>query len=401
MTTGNLQMTRSKILTRLLQRPERSFFLFGPRGTGKSTWLQQALPDAFRLDLLDASLFLELSRDPHRLEALIGKRKAGSWIVLDEIQKIPPLLDEVHRLMELREWNFALCGSSARKLRRGGANLLAGRALTMSMEGFSAEELGNAFDLEFVLNWGGLPFVWNDPRYAMDILAAYVNTYLKEELQAEGLIRNVPPFVRFLSIAGQINSQIVNVRNIARDAAVARSTVENYFGILTDTLVGHFLPAWRPGLKVRETAQPKFYWFDPGVARASAGLLRDPADRLWQGAALETIIFHELRVYNEVSGKQRPLRYWRTPAGVEIDFVVETAHRRPDSLPEVVAIEVKRSDQWDRAWEKPMRSLAESAGVTLKGMFGVYCGSRSYQFDNVSVLPAADFIKALFAGDVF
>jgi len=396
-----MQMTKNDIMTRLLQQPERSFFLFGPRGTGKSTWLQQVLPDAFRLDLLDASLFLELSRDPHRLEALIGGRSADAWIVLDEIQKIPPLLDEVHRLMGLQKWNFALCGSSARKLRRGGANLLAGRALTLSMESFSATELGNSFDFEFALNWGMLPFVWNDPRYAADILAAYVNTYLKEELQAEGLIRNVPPFVRFLSIAGQINGQIVNVQNIAREAAVARSTVENYFGVLIDTLVGHFLPAWRPGLKVREATQPKFYWFDAGVARAAAGLLRDPADRLWQGAALETMIYHELRVYNEVSRKHRPLHYYRTPAGVEIDFVIETAGRRPDSLPRVIAVEVKRAERWDRAWEKPMRSLADNAGVTVERMFGVYCGSRSYQFDNLTVLSFADFIKALFAGEVF
>ncbi len=394
-------MAKDDIITRLLQIPERSFFLFGPRGTGKSTWLQQVLPDAFRLDLLDVSLFFELSRDPHRLEALIGGRTTDAWIVLDEIQKVPPLLDEVHRLMGLQKWNFALCGSSARKLRRGGANLLAGRALTLSMESFSAAELGDLFDLEFALNWGMLPFVWNDPQYAADILAAYVNIYLKEELQAEGLIRNVPPFIRFLSIAGQINGQIVNVQNIARAAAVARSTVENYFGVLSDTLVGRFLPAWRPGLKVREATQPKFYWFDAGVARAAAGLLRDPADRLWQGAALETMIYHELRVYNEVSRKHRPLHYYRTPAGVEIDFVIETAGRRPDSLPRVIAVEVKRAERWDRAWEKPVRSLADNAGVTVERMFGVYCGSRSYQFDSLTVLPFADFIKALFAGEVF
>jgi predicted AAA+ superfamily ATPase len=245
-------MTRGETIPRLLRRPDRSFFLFGPRGTGKSTWLHQVLPDAFRLDLLDASLFLELSRDPHRLEALIGKKPAGAWVVLDEIQKVPALLDEVHRLMELRRWRFALCGSSARKLRRGGGNLLAGRALTLSIESFSVAELGIEFDLDFALNWGLLPFVVNDPDTASDILAAYVNTYLKEELQAEGLIRNVPPFVRFLAVAGQINGQIVNAQNISREASVARSTVDTYFAILTDTLVGHILPAWRPGLKVRE-----------------------------------------------------------------------------------------------------------------------------------------------------
>jgi len=394
-------MEHDLTISRLLKRPDRSFFLFGPRGTGKSTWLQQVLPEAFRLDLLDASLFLELSRDPHRLEALVGKRPARSWVALDEIQKVPALLDEVHRLMESRRWRFALCGSSARKLRRGGANLLAGRALTLSMESFSAAELGDEFDLDFALNWGQLPFVRNEPEVAADILAAYVNTYLKEELQAEGLIRNVPPFVRFLTVAGQINGQAVNAANIAREAAVARSTVDTYFAILSDTLVAHMLPAWRPGLKVREAAQPKFYWFDPGVARAAAGLLRDPADRLWQGAALETVIYHELRVYNEISRKHRAVAYYRTPAGVEVDFIIETARRRPNRPPRVVAIEVKRAERWDRGWDKPMRSLSEAPGVKVDRMIGVYCGSRAYRFGDIQVWPVGDFVRALFAGEVF
>ena len=394
-------MIEKTIIPRMLQQPDRSFFLFGPRGTGKSTWLQQVLPSALRLDLLDYSLFLELSRDPHRLEALIGSQPAGAWIVLDEIQKIPALLDEVHRLMELRRWRFALCGSSARKLKRGGANLLAGRALTLSMESFAAAELGDDFDLAFALDWGLMPFVHNEPDAAADILTAYVNTYLKEELQAEGLIRNVPPFVRFLAVAGQVNGQMVNVQNIAREAAVARSTVDTYFGILTDTLVGHVLRPWRPGLKVREAAQPKFYWFDPGVARAAAGLLRDPADRLWQGAALETLIYHELRVYNEVSGKHRSLSYYRTPAGVEIDFVIETARRRSGNPSRVVAIEVKKAERWDRTWEKPMRALAEASGIKVDGLIGVYCGSRAYQFDKIKVLPVPNFVKALFVGEIF
>ena len=394
-------MNSVKIIPRLLQRPELSFFLFGPRGTGKSTWLQQLLPEALRLDLLDASLFLELSRDPHLIEAMIGNRPENSWVVLDEIQKIPALLDEVHRLMESRRWRFALCGSSARKLRRGGANLLAGRALTLSMESFSYAELGEGFNLDFALNWGMLPFVHNEPDTAADILAAYVNTYLKEELQVEGLIRNVPPFVRFLAVAGQINGQILNIQNISREAAVARSTVDTYFAVLRDTLVGHILPSWRPGLKVREAAQPKFYWFDPGVARASAGLLRDPLDRLWQGTALETLVYHELRVYNEVSGKHRQITYYRTPAGVEIDFIIETARRRPGNPPRVVGIEVKRADRWNRAWNKPMRNLAGTSGVKVDRMIGVYCGSRIYHFDDIEILPLEGFLDALFSGEIF
>jgi len=394
-------MKTETAIPRLLRKPDRSFFLFGPRGTGKSTWLNQVMPDAFRLDFLDASLFLELSRDPHLLEAIIGNRPKGTWIILDEIQKIPTLLDEVHRLMESKRWRFALCGSSARKLRRGGANLLAGRAITLSMEGFSSAELAGDFDLYKALNWGLLPMVHNEPDYASEILRAYVNTYLKEELQAEGLIRNVPPFLRFMAVAGQINGQAFNSQNISREAAVARSTVDTYFAILADTLVGHILPAWRPGLKVREIAQPKFYWFDPGVARAAAGLLADKVDRFWQGKALETLIFHELRVYNEISGKHRGIAYYRTPAGVEIDFIIETSKGQRNRPSQVVAIEIKLAEKWDRVWDKPMRSLAENSGIRVDHMIGVYCGTRSYLFDGVHVMPVADFIKALFSGEIF
>jgi len=394
-------MSTLKEMIRLLKPPAMSFFLFGPRGTGKSTWLRRSFPEAKSFDLLDASLFLELTREPNRLEALIGNQKQGSWIVLDEIQKVPLLLDEVHRLMEKHKWRFALCGSSARKLRRGGANLLAGRALTLSMEGFSACELKGVFQLDFAMSWGMLPFIWNAPEAAADILAAYVNTYLKEELQAEGIIRNVPPFLRFLAVAGQMNGQIVNAQNIAREAAVARSTVDAYFSVLTDTLIGHFLPAWRPGLKVREAAQPKFYWFDPGVARAAGGLLREPVDRLWQGISLETLVYHELRVYNETSGKHRPIFYYRTPAGVEIDFVVQTARQRPGHSPGIVVIEVKRAEKWDRSWEKPMRNLMAGGGVKVERMVGVYCGAREYVFDNVTVLPFGQFITRLYDGKIF
>ena len=392
---------KETLIHRLLRCPDRSFFLFGPRGTGKSTWLGQVLPEAVLFDLLDTSLYLELSRDPHRLEALIGKRPSGSWIVLDEIQKIPGLLDEVHRLMETRRWRFALCGSSARKLRRGGANLLGGRAITLNMEGFSAAELGAVFDLEFSLNWGHLPFVQLERHNAADILEAYVNTYLKEEIREEGLIRNVPPFLRFLNVAGQLNGQSVHGQNIARESSLPRSTVDTYFSILIDTLLGHFLPAWRPGLKVREAAHPKFYWFDPGIARAAAGLIREPADRLWQGAALETLIFHELRVYNEISRKKRPLAYYRTASGVEIDFIIESRKRHASSPAHLVAIEVKRGEKWNRSWESGLRDLASQEGVKVVRLVAVYTGTRAYHFEGLEVLPVSDFLQSLYQGKIF
>jgi len=392
---------KKNFIPRLLRCPDRSFFLFGPRGTGKSTWLGQALPEAIRFDLLNTSLYLELSRDPHRLEALIGNRPSGSWVVLDEIQKIPVLLDEVHRLMEKRRWRFALCGSSARKLRRGGANLLGGRAITLNMEGFSAAELGPDFDLEFSLNWGLLPFVQLERHNAADILEAYVNTYLKEEIREEGLVRNVPPFLRFLNVAGQLNGQSVHGQNIAREASLARSTVDTYFSILIDTLLGHFLPAWRPGLKVREAAHPKFYWFDPGIARAAAGLIREPADRLWQGTALETLVFHELRVYNETSRKKRPVAYYRTASGVEIDFIIETSKQSANAPAHLVAIEVKRADKWNRSWESGLRSLATQKGVKVDRLIAIYLGEHRYHFEGLDVLPVSEFLQSLYQEKIF
>jgi predicted AAA+ superfamily ATPase len=394
-------MAPATVVPRLLKVPNRSFLLFGPRGTGKSTWLRQVLPGAAQLDLLDASLYLELLRDPHALEAIVGRRPAGSWVVLDEIQKVPALLDEVHRLMEARRWRFAICGSSARKLRRAGVNLLAGRAITLAMEPFSFAEIRGSFDLGFCLRWGMLPFVQVDRSGAAATLGAYVSTYLKEEIREEGIVRNVAPFARFLSVAGLLNGQVVEGQNIARDAGVPRSTVDAYFSVLEDTLIGHFLAAWRPRAKVRERAHPKLYWFDPGVARAAAGLHHDPADRTWLGFALETLVFHELRVFNEVAARHRPIAYYASGAGSEIDFVVETRKARPGAPSHVVCIEVKLATRWDPAWERPIRSLTALPGIAVDRMIGVYTGERTYHRDGFDVLPVADLLRELHEGKVF
>ncbi len=388
-------------IVRLLRPPSRSFFLFGARGTGKSTWLKQCFPDAIMVNLLDSSVLLQLIRAPGDLEALAGHLPAGAWVVLDEVQKIPALLDEVHRLMEERGWYFALCGSSARKLRRSGVNLLAGRAITLAMEPFSAVELGKTFDLHQCLEWGMLTFVHADPSNAAQILSAYVDTYLKEEIRAEGAVRSLAPFVRFLAVAGLFNGQLLNAQNVARDAGVPRATVDGYFSILVDTLLGHFLPAYKPGIKVREGAHPKFYWVDPGIARAAAGLLRDPVERTWKGFALETLVYHEIRIHNQVSNKHRLIAYYRTAAGVELDFVIETRKRVTNSPPHVVCIEVKLADKWDRRWEQPMRSMKAAQGIVVDRMFGLYTGSRELVYDDVEVLPVERFFQRLHAGDVF
>jgi predicted AAA+ superfamily ATPase len=303
--------------------------------------------------------------------------------------------------MESRHWRFALCGSSARQLRKAGVNLLAGRALTFAMAPFSAAELGPQFDLARALEWGLLPVVQTDPGYAVASLRAYVDTYLKEEIRQEGVVRNLPPFLRFLALAGQLNGQVVNGQNLARDVGIGRSTVDAYFSILTDTMLGFLLPAWQPRIKVRERAHPKFYWFDAGVARAAAGLLDDRPERAWLGTALETYLLHECRVRNAVSGQARGLYYYGLAAGGEIDLIIET--RRPQSTAptRVVAVEIKLSEKWDRNNERALRDLAASGRVEVERMIGVYTGTRVYRFEGLDVLPVDEFVKELHAGKVF
>lgn len=391
------------IVDRLLQPPQRSFFLFGPRSVGKSFWLRRHFSKAPYFDLLNNATYLELSRNPSILEAKIGNQPRGSWVCIDEIQKIPSLLSEVHRLIENKGFKFAISGSSARKLKRGGADLLAGRAVTCRMEGFSFAETSKLFDLDAVINWGSLPIIFGEQSDAdiANILSAYVHTYIKEEIKEEGIVRNIEPFIRFLEVAGMVNGQILNKENIARDAKVPRATVDVYFSILEDTLLGHFLPAFRPNVKVREQSHPKFYWFDAGVARGAAGLLNDQVDSMWRGWSLETLIFHELRVYNHVKGKNRQIFFYRTGAGSEIDFVIETKKKTLTGKSNIVCIEVKYSKKWDRRWEKPMRLLVEDNKVIVEKMFGVYCGADRYHFDGIEVLPVTTFLEMLYNGKVF
>lgn len=279
--------------------------------------------------------------------------------------------------------------------------MLAGRAVTRQMEGFCFAEIAADFDLEEAIQWGTLPLVHTrQSDEKADVLRAYVNTYIREEIKEEGIVRRVAPFLRFLEVAGLLNGQTINASNISRDAGVPRASVDSYFSILEDTLVGHFLPAYQPAIKVRERTHPKFYWFDSGAGRAAANLLTEPADRTWQGFALETLLFHELRVANAAQDKHRPLFYYRTAAGVEIDFVIEKRRRRPNTTPKVVLIEAKLASRWDRAWDRPMRDLAQTPGIEVEACFGVYTGSRAYHFDGIDVLPVADFLTRLHNGTV-
>lgn len=387
---------------RKLQLPDRSFFLFGPRAVGKSTLLRESLASPFVIDLLSTRVYRGLAQHPEQLEAMIRHLPQQQWVMIDEVQRVPAILDEVHRLMlDAPTRKFALSGSSARKLKREGANLLAGRAVTRHMEGLSWSEWGAAFDLNTYLQWGSLPLVVLNPQQAADTLNAYIDTYIKEEIRQEGLVRKIEPFLRFLEIAGLLNGQTCNLQNIARDAEVPASNVANYFSILIDTLLGHWLPAYRPAAKVREKATSKFYWFDPGVARGAAGRLFDPASEEWLGFALETAVFHEIRVYNHVTQKNRLIAYYETGAASEIDFVIETRKRAPKQPAAVVAIEVKLAKKWQRKWENAARSLQATSKIEVTKMIGVYQGNEVLTFDDFVVLPVTVFFERLWQGEIF
>jgi predicted AAA+ superfamily ATPase len=381
------------MFTRRLKVPERSFFLLGPRGTGKTTWLRQVLPSALWFDLLRTGTFLELSQQHDRFRQRVEAQPRGGWVVVDEVQRMPVLLNEVHALIAEhgRAYRFALSGSSARKLKRLDVNLLAGRALNRQCLPLTAAELGAGFDLDHVLRFGMLPQVRSDPELAVDTLDAYVSNYLREEVQQEALVRRLDAFARFLQVAALMNGQVANVAGIARDAAVARPTVQGYFDTLVDTLIGVWLPPWRRRAKVKEVASPKFYLFDCGVARALAGRLREPLDGVERGFLLETWVLHELRATMAYEGLGGELRYWRTPAGAEVDFVWTRAGR-------AVGIEVKASSQWRREFGGALKSLV--ADRIVQSGFGVYTGSADLKDGPLRVLPIRRFLAELAAGRV-
>ncbi len=379
-----------------LSPPDRSFFLFGPRGTGKTTWLRSVLPNAHRVDLLHDRELVRLLRDPGLFTREVEALRAGSWVVVDEVQKLPALLDEVQDLLVRgrARYRFALTGSSARKLRRSGVNLLAGRAVNRRFHPLCAGELGAEFNLERMLRFGGLPAVWADaPTDAarIDILEAYAENYLTQEIRQEGLVKNLDSFSRFLEIASLVNAQLVNVAGVARDAGVARPTVQGFFEILVDTLIGVWLPAWRPRAKVKEVAHPKFYFFDTGAVRALARRLREPLASDERGALLETWVLHELRAHQNRASSGGEFSYWRTPSGSEVDFIWTRASRS-------VGIEVKASERWRREDGAALRELM--ATRKLRHAFGVYRGSASLRDGEIEVLPAAVFAQRLRAGEV-
>ena len=378
---------------RRLKAPVRSFFLFGPRATGKSTWLKNCFSDRLHLDLLRNDIYFSLLSSPETLrEQVLAQDPKKTWIIIDEIQRIPILLNDVHSLIESHGYKFALSGSSARKLKRGQANLLAGRALVKQMFPLTAKEYGDAISLEEALEFGTLPNVILDPETRLEQLEAYVGTYLREEIKEEALTRNVQSFSRFLEVAALTNGQLTNLSNLARDAAVPRVTVTSYFEILVDTLLGNWLPAWMPRAKVKETAHPKFYFFDCGVVRGIQKLLRDKPNSIERGILFESLVFNELRAqiaYENIGGE---LFYWRTADDIEIDFIWKRAEN-------VVAIEVKSTTRWKKEYDSGFKSLSSSA-IKPKACFGVYCGEEILKKDFGLVLPWKEFLHRLYSGQI-
>lgn len=386
---------------RLYRPPIKSFFLFGPRGVGKSTWVRDKIDVALEIDLLRHRTFLELQNDPGLLEAKAAPLRKHSWIFIDEIQKLPSLLDEVHHLIEAKGYRFVLTGSSARKLKRGGANLLAGRALTHKMFPLSLHELSFAKPIRYYYLYGTMPLVLKESSQEESILYSYVETYLREEIKEEAVVRRIDRFNRFLQIAGRLNGQVVNQANVARETGRSGALISQWYDILEETLLGIRLMPYRPAFKVREAGHPKFYWFDPGVARVSAQIGADDFETPEMGFAFETLILNELRVYQEYSGKIRPISYYATPGAGEIDFIIELRPKTLSHPPEFLTIEVKMAAKWKRDFEGPTRALKEFAGPRLKRMIGIYLGSERLAFDGFEVYPLQDFVKALFEGKVW
>jgi len=359
----------------------KSFFLFGPRATGKTTLIKQQLAKkATVIDLLDSRYFLSLSGAPHELESLIAANPA-EIIVIDEIQRIPDLLNEIHRLIEAKNLTFLLTGSSARKLRKGQANLLAGRVWDARMFPLIHREIPN-FNLNRYLQYGGLPAVYLS-NYPEEELNAYVNLYLKEEIMAEGLIRRLPPFSRFLKTIALANGEMINFTKLANDCQVPPSTVTEYVGLLEDTLVGFLLPAWTESKKRKAIRTGKFYFFDPGVTHMLAGTETLDRNSNLYGKSFEQFIFMELRAYLSYTRKKISLTYWRSKNGYEVDFLVGTR----------TAIEVKASQKVSKNDFKGLKYLNEE-GV-FQNLLLVSQDPVSTRTGNILAIPWQKFLSGL------
>jgi predicted AAA+ superfamily ATPase len=377
-------------VSRFFQNPGSSFFLFGPRGTGKSTWLRAAFPEALWLDLLEPDLERELSARPERLRQLVEGAPKAQVVVVDEVQRAPAVLTVVHQLIEQkrRGRRFVLTGSSARKLKRAEVDLLGGRALRCTMHPFMAAELGRRFDLGRALREGLVPGVWA-AAVPKRTLASYVALYVREEVKSEGLIRNLGAFSRFLEAISFSHAAVLNLSNVARECEVRRTTAEGYLEVLEDLLLAYRVPVFSRRAKRILTHQPKLYWFDAGVFRSvrPSGPLDRPEEI--EGAALEGLVAQHLRAWIDYGSADATLQFWRTKSGNEVDFVV---YGRDGFW----AIEVKNSASVRPEDLRGLRAFHEDYPQARLAL--LYRGGRRLRIDGVSCLPCEEFLSELRPG---
>lgn len=372
---------------RMLKLPidHTSIFLFGPRGVGKTTWIKQELPDAIYLDLLEFNLYKDLLANPNRLEWIIPKSYQG-WVIIDEIQRVPELLNEVHRLIEAYRYRFLLTGSSARSLKRKGVNLLAGRALHFHMYPFVAQELGNDFDLKKAIQYGLLPTA-TISEFPEKYLETYVQSYLREEVLQEGLTRNISAFSRFLETASFSQGSIINHSEIAREIGIDRQVVNNYFSILEDLLIAYQIPPFTRRAKRRLISHhSKFYFFDVGIFRTLRPM--GPLDAIAEaeGPALETLFLQSLIALNEYLNFKYQIYYWRTANGQEVDFVLYG----PNGLH---AFEIKRTTQITHKSFQALNTF--KVDYPEAKLHLIYMGNRREHHDDIEVIPMQDALIEL------
>jgi len=377
------------MIPRLFKPSKHSFFLFGPRGTGKSTWLRKNMPDAVWIDLLEADEFRSYSARPERLKELLLAINEKKTVVIDEIQKVPALLSVVHSLIERKlGFRFILTGSSSRKLKKTGADLLAGRVIKQELHPFMAVELGRKFALSSALKQGLLPLVFSAPDPGA-VLRTYVSLYVREEVQAEGMVRNIGNFSRFLEAISFSHGALLNTSNVARECEVERKVVESYITILEDLLLAFRVPVFSKKAKRALIKHSKFYYFDAGVYRSMrpCGALDKPEEI--EGAALEGLVAQHLMAWSSYRWGKNKVYFWRTTSGSEVDFVVYGE--------EVFwAIEVKNTSKIRPEDLRSLRSFKSE--YPQSSAFLLYRGKERLMKDNVLCIPCDEFLASLDPG---
>lgn len=373
-------------IRRFFNIDNQSFFLLGPRGTGKSTFIKDSFPDALYLDLLLPDIYRSYNARPERLREIIYAHEDKKVIVLDEIQRIPELLGVVHSLIEEKKgWMFVLTGSSARKLKRTGVNLLAGRALMRRMHPFMAAELGGHFIFDDALNHGLVPLILNsnDPLAS---LHAYIDLYIREEVQIEGLTRNIGNFSRFLEAISFSQGAVLNITNVARECHVERKVVESYITILEDLLLAFRLPVFTKRAKRATSTHPKFYFFDTGIFRAlrPSGPLDRPEEIT--GAALEGLVAQHLRAWNDYKKNDCRIYFYRTSSGNEVDFIVYGKDL-------FWAIEVKNTANIRPQDLRPLKAFGKDYPEAKRIL--LYRGREQLLRDNIIIKPCEEFLREL------